>query len=409
MPTQIGTFANAVQLASSSTSRAVPHVLEDRQIFTQHLFPFISTFFNADEPALGKGQPKFKMPGQIASRRTWTLQPKLHDFGTLRTQFQANGAVSALTADTNTNVTLVSTTGLRKYAVLKNRATGAAVQVQSVTSSTVVVVRAFAGGASAAGTDAIGANDKFDFVGYAYPDGAQTQTGNRTDPTERSNYLQLHLTETDIGIMAERFRLFPDNSNNHENNLLLNAIQHNEGRERAWLFGTDRDASGTINSETITAMNGLEEVAAADYDVGGSLTMDEYRMALAPEIFAAGGGGRKKGLAGNTVLSVFDNLLDNKITFNQPTDEYAIRLKRIEAAAGIVDLMGSQPMHEREGSAIFYDPDLITRFYLEGLDMALLKDVGPSDYLRKRDCWATCETGLFHNPEAILLATGILA
>lgn len=405
----IGSFTQAVQLATSSQARAVPHVLPDRHIFSQHLFPFISTFFNVDEPSLGPGQQKFKMPGQIKSMRTWVLQPKLYDYGTLPTSFTANGSVAALTADTNTNLTLTATTGLRKYAKLKNRSTGAVVQVQSVTSSTVVVVRGFAGGAASNGLDAIGATDKFDFIGYAYPDGAQTQIGNRVTPQERSNYLELDITETDIGIMAERFKLFPNSSNGHEDNKIVNAIQHNEGRERRMLFGELRDDSTTINGETITAMKGLDAWSDVEYDAGGSLTMDEYRLAVAPVIFQAGGGARKKGLGGNTFMSVFDNLLDGKVVYQTPPDKLGVRVKTVEAAAGIVDLMGSQPMHEREGTGIFYDPELMTRFYLEGLDMALMNDVGPSDYMRKRDAFVTCETLLVHNPDSIVIINNVLA
>ncbi len=139
------------------------------------------------------------------------------------------------------------------------------------------------------------------------------------------------------------------------------------------------------------------------------MTMDEYRMAAAPTSFQAGGGSRKKGLAGNTFLSVFDNLLDGKVVYQTPPDKLGVRVKTVEAAAGVVDLMGSQPMHEREGTAIFYDPELMTRFYLEGLDMALMTEVGPSDYLRKRDAYVTCETLLVHNPDSIVIINNVLA
>lgn len=404
----IGSFTQAVQLATSSQARAVPHVLSDRHIFTQHLFPFISKFFSVDEPSLGPGQQKFKMPGQIKSQRTWVMQPKLYDFGSLPTQFTANGAVAALTLDTNANLTLTATTGLRKYAKLKNRATGAVVQVQSVTSSTVVVVKAFAGGAAGNGIDAIADASKFDFIGYAYPDGAQTQIGNRATPQERSNYLELDITETDIGIMAERFKLFPDSTNGHENNLLINAMQHNEGRERRMLFGEVRDDSATITGETITAMKGLEAWSDVEYDAGGTLTMDEYRMTVAPVIWQAGGGSKKYALAGNTVMSVFDNLLDGRVVYDKNPDKLGVRTKFVEAAAGMLEIMGSQPMHEREGMMMCFDPELMTRFYLEGLDMALMKEVGPSDYMRKRDAWVTCETLLVHNPDSIAIVTNIL-
>jgi hypothetical protein len=75
----------------------------------------------------------------------------------------------------------------------------------------------------------------------------------------------------------------------------------------------------------------------------------------------------------------------------------------------MVDFMGSQPMQEREGMAIIYDPDLMTRMVVEGLDMTFFQDVGPSDYLKKRDMWVTVETLLVHNPDSIVIVTNVLA
>lgn len=411
MSVTIGTITQAAQLATSSTSRIKPHVLADRFAFSGDLFPFCAFIEPTNPKSMGPNQQPMAIPGsgKVKSMITRDINPKLYDYGTVSTQYSSGAAVAALTADTNANVTLATTKGLRKYSLIKNRRTGAVVQVQSVTSTTVAVVRGFAGGTGGTGLDAIEATDKFDFLNNAYPDGAQSQTGLRHDPDLRSNYLHLHVNETDLGMVGERLALFPDGSNGHEMNLMLNARQHNEGRERNFLFGELRDTSTTINSETITAMKGLDAWSDVEYDAEGTLTMDEYRIALAPVVFQAGGGGRKKALAGNTFLSVLDNLLDGKVHYDTPPEAIKVRLKTIEAAAGIVDFMSSQPMHEREGSAIFYDPDLMTRPVLEGLDMTFFQDVGPNDYLKKRDMWVTVESLLVHNPDSIVIVNNVLA
>ncbi len=408
--TPIGTIEQAAQLLLSNPSRIKPHVLEDRFIFSGHLFPF-SALVTPTDKTKGPGQQPMRIPGTraIESRITKALQPKVMAFGTAPTSYDCGSDLAALTADTNANLTLAKTAGLRKYSVIKNRRSSAAVQVQSVTSSTVVVVRAFAGGTGGTGLDAHVNGDKYDFLGNFYPDGGQTQTGLRHSPDENSNYLALRVTETDLGMVGQRIALYPDGSNGYETNLMLNARQHNEGSERNYLFGEERGYGSSINSEYITASKGLEAMANAEYDAEGVLTMDEWRMAIAPYLFQGGGGGRLMGLTGNTFSAVMDNILDGKVQYTNPPEAIKVRLKTIEAPAGIVDFALSQPMHEREGQAIFYDPDLIIRFVVEGLDMTLFEDVGPSDKLLKRDMYVSCDTLLSPNPQHIGIVVNVLA
>ena len=399
------TFAQAVRKINDASARAVPHVLPERHLFTQHLFPFISQFFDISGPDLGPGQQKFKTPGSIASKMTNHIQPKLYDFGTMPTSFTTAGAAVQATADTNATIALAAVTGLRSYDLLKNRRTGAVIQVRSVSGTTVTYRGAF-GGSAGGGLDAINNLDKYDFVGNSYPDGATLQNGNTVEPVERSNYLQIHVTETDLGWFAAKRKLFPDEGNGNSTDELANAIRHNEGRERAFLFG--RGGTITIASELIHAMNGLEEISSLEYDAGGTITMDEWRLTIAPLVFSGGGGVIKKGLCGNTVMSVFDALLEGKVMFNSPRGEYDMHLTEIGAPAGKVKLMGSQPMQEREGEIIFYDPDLMTRFYLEGFDTVLFEDMAPNNVLKTSNALITAETVLVHNPDSIYKVTNIL-
>lgn len=399
------TFAQAVRKINDASARAVPHVLPHRHMFTQHLFPFISEFFDVSAPDLGPGQQKFKTPGSIASVKTNHIQPKLYDFGTMPTSFTTSGTAVQATADTNATIALTAVTGLRPYDLLKNRRTGAVIQVRSVSSLTVTYRGAF-GGSVGGGLDAIASGDKYDFVGNSYPDGATLQNGNTVEPVERSNYLQIHVTETDLGWFAAKRKLFPDEGNGNSTDELANAIRHNEGRERSFLFGTG--GTTTIASELIHAMNGLEVINSTEYDAGGTITMDEWRLVIAPLVFAAGGGVVKKGLCGNTVMSVFDALLEGKVMFNSPRGEYDMRLTEIGAPAGKVKLLGSQPMQEREGEILFYDPDLMTRFYLEGFDTVLFEDMAPNNVLKTTNALITAETVLVHNPESINKVTNIL-
>jgi hypothetical protein len=402
-----GTFSQAVRLVNDVSSRAVPHILPDRHVFTGHRFPFITDFFDVSDPKLGPGQQKFSMPGKIKSIITHQIQPKLYDFGSMPTNFETAGAQAVIVADTDATISMVAATGLRKYAMLRNKRTGAQIQVRSVAGN-VVTFRPWAGGAASDGVDAINAGDKYDFVGYAYPDGATLINGNTAEPVERSNYLQFHVTETDIGILAERRKAFPDSSNGNNMDEMINAIQHNEGRERAYLFGEGK--LGTLGGETIHTMKGLDAWSNIEWDFGGSLTMDEWRMVGAPKVFQSGGGGRKKAVAGNTVLSVFDNLLDGKVMITNPgLTELNVRLKSVGAAVGIVDFMGSQPMDEREGEFFAYEPELMTRLYMEGLDMTLMTDLAPNNVLKKTNAYLTCETFLVHDPDSIFKGTNVLA
>jgi hypothetical protein len=400
------TFSQAVRKINDASARATPHVLPERHMFTQYLFPFISQFFDVTDPKLGPGQQKFKTPGSIKSVPTHQIQPKIYDFGTMATNFATTGTAVQATADTNATIAMAAVTGLRPYDLLRNRRSGAVIQVRSVSSLTVTYRGAF-GGTVGGGLDAINAGDTYDFVGNAYPDGATLQNGNTTEPVERSNYLQPHVTETDMGWFAEKRKLFPDSMNGNDTDELANAIRHNEGRERALLFGVG--GLVTIAGELIHAMNGLETISTLEYDAGGTITMDEWRTTIAPLVFVGGGGGMRKGLAGNTVLSAFDSLLDGKVVFNSPRDKYSIRMKELEAPAGTVELMGCQPMQEREGQILFYDPDLITRLYLEGFDTVLFEGMAPNNVLKTTNALITVETILVHNPDSVYNVTNILA
>jgi hypothetical protein len=400
------TFSQAVRKINDASARAVPHVLPERHMFTQYLFPFIAGFFDVSDPKLGPGQQKFKTPGKIASKVTHQIQPKLYDFGTMSTSFATTGTAAQATADTNATIALSAVTGLRPYDLLKNRRTGAVIQVRSVSSLTVTYRGAF-GGSVGGGLDAIESGDKYDFVGNAYPDGATLQTGNTTEPVERSNYLQPHVTETDLGWFAAKRKLFPDEGNGNSTDELANAIRHNEGRERAFLFGTG--GTITIASELIHAMNGLETISTLEYDAGGGLTMDEWRQVIAPLVFTGGGGGMRKGLCGNTVLSVLDALLENKVTLTAPRGEYDMKLQKVGAPAGTVEFMGSQPMNEREGEVIFFDPDLMTRLYLDGFDTVLFEDMAANNVLKTTNALITVETLLVHNPDSIYKVSNILS
>lgn len=410
MSLTIGSIEQAAQLALASPTRIKPHVLPNRNIFSGDAFPF-TALIQATETKMGPGQQPFRVPGSrvIGTQMTKAIQPKIQAYGTAPSSYECGADLAALTADTNANLTLVTTKALRKYSTIRNRRTGATVQVQSVTSTTVVVVRAFGGGSGGSGLEAHTSTDKYDYTGDIYPDGAQNQTGLRHDPEEYSNYLGLHVTETDRGLMGERLALYPDGTNNHATNLMINARRHNEGRERRFMFGDERGYSSSINGEYITAAKGLENMSSVEYDCEGVLTMDEMRMSVMPIIFSSGGGGRKMGLAGNTFLSVLDSLLDGKVVYTNPPEALNVRLKNFSSALGTVEFMGSQPMHEREGTAMFYDPDQLTRFVLEGLDMTFFQDVGPSDKLLTRDMYITCETILSPNPAHIAVITGALA
>src|SRR5689334_21254697 len=110
----IGSFANAVRLINDASARAKPHVLPERHIFTQHLFPFISQFFDVNDPKLGPGQQKFKQPGTIKRMVTHHIQPKAYDFGTMSTQFTTNGTAVAVAADTDATIVMVAVQGLKK-------------------------------------------------------------------------------------------------------------------------------------------------------------------------------------------------------------------------------------------------------------------------------------------------------
>ena len=404
----ISTHTQAVRKINDGAARAVPDVLPSRFIFTQDQFPAISDFIPAEAmPEIGPGQPTIQIPGKIATRKTHQIQPKAYDFGVRQTEFEANAIQTSWTAGSTSNLTLVSTSGLKPYSLLKNRTTLAVYQVASVTSGTVVTAYPIAigqgdgtpGDATAAALADVAVGEKFDFLGSAYPDGATLQTPYYVEPTERSNYMQFHVDEVEIGMLAKARQLFPDNENGYGMDMKTAAIHHNEGRERAFLFG--ESSLATVNGELIHTMLGLEGWCTTEHDAGGSITMDEWRTVIMPKVAEYGGQGTFKSVTGNAVMSAFDGLLEAKIETGMDQRTMGPLARTIRSSLGDVLLRGSQPMNERSGEIFIYRPETAIRMVLDGFDMKLYQDLAPNNILKDTGAWMTCETVIFHNPENI--------
>ncbi len=407
------TVENAVSLVNDPEARWVPEYEPFSNIITHEQFGFLALLGDGDQPEveIQYGNTAMKAPkGLIKSEVVRSMKPKIQDFGVLETAFKANGAVGALTAATNTNLTLDSTAGLKPRDLIENASTGAVYQVMSVTSATVVVVRNHTGGFTAVGTDAIADDDDFDLVGSAFYDGDTFGEGFNQEPVEDYNYIQTQVDEVGHGWLREEIDVYPTKDAGLETDRTLARINHNRKRELAFLFGKRAANTTTVSGSTMYSMHGLKGWSSREYDVGGSLTWDEWVTAVHPAI-ASKGGGDFHAMSGNLPMAIL-SVLQRDLIRTTPADKtWGNKVERIAAPLGEIVLHGTQPMNRngRNGEMLLFKPWLLKRRYLGKYNSAFIKDVALRNVMKSVNAYMTSETLMVRNKEHIITVKNVLA
>lgn len=405
------TVENATYLAQNGSAQWVPFHEKGANIVDQSRFGFINLLGGEDiDPKGAYDTTKKRMvPALIKSERTNTMEPKIDTYVTLPVKFKADGAETGLSSGSTAALDLDSTEGLKKYDLLRDRSTGSVVRVDSITSSTIVSVYPHAGGTSGDGSDDIADNADFDVIGSAYPDGSNFGNGLTSTPDQESNYMQFHVTEYGIGKLAEQQHRFPG-ENNQEATFRMNAlIRHNRARENAFIFGK-KAANTSVSAEgTVYSMDGLVGLSSRTINAGGAITMDEWNLAIMPEIVKLGGSGDLRAITGYQPLATFGNIARDYIRTSQEDKVFGNLVERIRTSVGDLTLHASQPMDDRNGEIIVFNPQLLKRKYLGELNNIHVESVQTQNAIKKTNAYLTAETLLPRNKDSIVTVTNINA
>jgi hypothetical protein len=405
------TFAAAPRLAGSASSLWVPSVLKNRHIFTRDQFRFINMFgspdVQGDDQGMSNTTVKSAGGGLIRSEVDYSMNPKSYDFTKLPTNFTATTTVAAGTAGSTSALVLDQVKGLKKYDLLKNRATKAVLVVNSVSSLTATCYPV-SGGLAGDGVDGWTAGDVFDKNGSAYPDGATVGNGFRQDAASNSNWMQFHVNEISKGILADKLKLFPMQDNAFESDRMTAQINHNQARELACLFGV-APAAGSITAggDQIYLMNGLEGLSTLSLDVGGTVTWDELKLVIMPYIQQAGGGDVHM-MHGNTIASSIYGFTEEKLVTSMDEKVFGVETNALKTPMGKMVLHPSQPFQQQEGRAVCFKPENIVRRFLPNLDTVYMKGLANNSVLQDTEAYLTCETLLPQNVDSIIWLTNWL-
>jgi len=405
------THSNAVKLAQDNSGLWVPEYEPFANIIDQERFPFLTLLGGEDIDPSGQfgATKKRTVPALIQSEKSSSMEPKIVTHLPIPVKFTVNGAATSLSSGSTKAVTLDATGGLKKYALLRARATGSVVIVDAITSTTVVSVYPFTGGTSGDGSDNIADNETFDLIGYAYPDGASYGDGISTTPATASNYMQFHVNEYGQGILAKEQKRYPGESNTLEIERLEALIQHNRGRENAMVFGKKSENTSVTGYGTVYSQDGLINLSTRTIDAGGSITYDEWESSVMPSVVENGGAGNLHALTGYKPLAVFNNIARDYIQTDRKDTVFGNKVKRLETGVGDLVLHGAQYMDSRDGQMIIFNPSLLKRKYLGNLNTVHMEHVEAQNALKEVHAYLTAETLIPRNEDAIVTVTGVLA
>ncbi len=379
-------------------------------IISKDKFGFI-TLFGQDDLAVEQvfGDVKLKtVKPLITSQASKSMKPEIETYLTLPTTFTQNGTTTAGTAGSTSNYTLVSTAGLKKYDLLLNQVTGAVIQVDSITSSTVIAAYPHAAGVTGDGSDAAAAGQKWNLTGSAYPDGATFGEGFNITPSNAYNYMQFMVDEYGEGMIRKELALYPKGDSTLDIIKMDTRINHNRKRELAYLFGERAANTDTNANITIYSMHGLTGFSSAQIDAGGSLTWDEWTLGIHTAV-AANGGGNYHSMVGNTPLAVLSGLAQAMIKTTPEDKVYGNKVERIRAPLGDVVLHGTEPMDEREGEMLMFKPELLKRRFLTNLNSIHLETVQAQNVAKHVSAFATAETLIPRNVDHITTVINVNA
>lgn len=409
--TPSASWDSALKYAGRADGRQVREFAPGNMI-TRSKLPLLALYGGKAFSSDGK---EISIKGLIKSKAFQTLTPELLDNEVAPRVFKQTADTASTAQGASVAVALNSTAGIipnmRLYKV-NQRVTALVTAVDSTTQVTVTLI-ATPGAASVVLT----ADDtaQWERGGTANIGGPTVGDGANREPITRTNYLQFHLQPMAQDFLNALLKHYVQSGGSKVNSFK----DELEAVIREFNMGRDSDAIGGVQASTGSGSsrryfsNGLENQAGTVFEnqgAQGSLSWDDLTQLAMPTACRAGTGNVLYALCGWRAMNVFSSFVQRQMRITDERDAYRVTTREIEINGKILrflpcDFMDSEA---REGQMISFVPDLLTRCYLEGLDVSFLPKLEVGNVLVERAAWAVCECLMASNPDAITIWTNIL-
>lgn len=407
-----GTMENAKKLAGRSDARQVRQV-EAGNTITYDLFPFLTLY--GGKAVLNDGKV-VDVKARIKSKPSYTLTPELYDFEVSPTEFRLTANVAGVAA-TGAGIVLPldDTSGLQVGDVLNKVDQGVQLFITSVDSQTQVTATCTfvsSGGTVTLTSDA--SIKFFEKTGNTNTDGPTALNGTNREPINRINNLQFLIAWMAQGPLQKNLRLYAGGdapNSDYDEEIQRKLVDLNRMREGMGIAGQKATAGSGTSRRLLSG--GLEYWAGSVYNNNtqdGTLSWDDFSRGLLPAIRQGGAGMEVYGLCGNDVMTTFTSYQQKQTRITNPQEAYRQKIYDLEVPGGVLHLIPSEFMNKqaRRGQMICFQPDLLTRFFLQNMDLSVDRDmrVLGTDWVDRAAMYVV-EGLLPSNPKAITLVTNV--
>lgn len=406
------TWANAKKAAGTSDARQVRQVLDMANLITYETYPLLALLGGTEYSMNGEIVSKRSIAGKIASKSVRGLTPELYDYEIAPSNFRLTADTAGVAEGDSVALNLDKVSGIIVGSILNKVDQNVTLRVTAINSSTQVqakVIKNLSGG-----TPVILTSDAnvayFEKLGTANADAATVGNGSNQEPINRTNNLQFYIEPFTQGILQSKLDLYASGNNDFEKEKMRKMIEVQAQRERNMIAG--RKATEGSGESRILYADGLLGLAESAYPVAGdgTLTEDEFNRGLMPMIRQGGGSMEVYMLCGTDVVATLTGFSRSKIQTKSGDDKYSSVVRTLETTSGIVHLIPHAMFDQaaRRGTAIAFQPNYLTRCYLEGLDMQVQTGLNLGNELVDRAAIMACECLLASNPKSITVISNIL-
>lgn len=407
-----GTLANARKLAGASAARQVRQVDVGNTI-NYDLFPFLTLY--GGKAVLNDGK-MVNVKERIKSKSAWTMTPELYDYEVAATEFRLTADVAA-TQGSNSVLLMDDTSGIQVDDTLNLVGQGLQFKVVTVDSQTQVTALCYFNAAGGTVTATGHASIKYlEKIGNANPDGPPAANGTNREPINRINNLQFMMAWMAQGPLQKNLKLYAGGespNSDYKEEINRKFVDLNRMREGMAIAG--QKATSGSGSTLRYYSGGLEYLAGSVYNnntIDGTLGYDDFARGLMPGIRQGGAGMDVYALAGVDVINTFTGFQQKQTRITDTSKEvYRQKILDLDVPGGQLHLIPSEFMNKqaRKGQMIAFQPDLLTRYFLQNMDLSLDEDmkVLGTDWVDRAAIYVV-EGLLASNPKAVTLVTNVL-
>lgn len=408
-----GTGENARKLAGRSDARQVRQV-EAGNTITYDLFPFLTLY--GGKAVLNDGKIT-DVKARIKSKSAFTMTPELYDWEVFPTEFRLTANVAGVAAGgTGIVLPIDDTTGLQVGDTLNKTDQGVQLFITSVDSQTQVTCTCQY---SANGTVTLNSDASIKYlekIGNVQPDGPSAANGTNREPINRINNLQYMINWMAQGKIQKNLRLYAGGdapNSDYKEEIQRKLVDLNRMREGTAIAGQKATTGSGSTKRYFTG--GLEYWAGSVYNNNspdGTLSWDDFSRGLMPAIRQGGAGMEVYALCGNDVMTTFTSYSQKQTRITTPNPEaYRQKIIELDVPGGTLNLIPSEFFQKqaRKGQMICFQPDYLTRFFLQNMDLAVDEDLAilGTDWV-DRAAISVVEGLLASDPKTVTLVTNVL-